>query len=339
MATVPPESFSPPAHTWKLGETPWLNRWSAPAARCRVIIDNDFAGDPDDLVQLVHHLLSPSVEIPLIVSSHLHTGHGSDDAAAADGADVARSVFARMGLDAESVLCVGAECGMSDSTSPQASAATERIVAEALRDDPRPLYYAAGGSLTDLASALLLHPEIAGRMTLVWIGGFGHDEDLTGLVADDEYNFSMDVVAAGVVFDTADLDIWQIPRTTYGACAISDAEMITQWALAGPVGAHLRDEVHAEMARFVDDSRALAETYVMGDSPLVLLTALTNFWGADASSSTYVTKPTPALLPGGSYRDRPDSRPMRLYTAVDVRLIFADLAAKLALFEAWQRGE
>ena len=35
--------------------------------RMRVIIDNDFSGDPDDLFALVHHVLLPSVEIPLII--------------------------------------------------------------------------------------------------------------------------------------------------------------------------------------------------------------------------------------------------------------------------------
>ena len=338
MATVPPSSSPLPAHFWTLGEHPWLGEWGGATARARVIIDNDFAGDPDDLVQLVHHLLSPSVEISLIVSSHLHVGHGSPDTAAAEGAEVVRSIVERMGLDAGDVLCAGAERALTDATTPQASAATERILAEAMRDDPRQLFYVAGGSLTDLASALILHPSIAGHLTLIWIGGFGHDEDLSGLVPDDEYNFSMDVAAAGVVFDAPELEIWQVPRTTYATCIMSDAEMITQWAMAGPLGAHLRDEVRAEMERFSGADRAVAETYVLGDSPLVLLTALTNFWAADASSCSYVVKPTPALLPDGSYRERPDARPMRLYTAVDVRLMHADLAAKLTLFEAWQRS-
>src|SRR5262245_66623113 len=42
--------------------------------RMRVIIDNDFSGDPDDLFALVHHVLSPSIEIPLIIGSHLSVG-------------------------------------------------------------------------------------------------------------------------------------------------------------------------------------------------------------------------------------------------------------------------
>src|SRR5215471_5665883 len=42
--------------------------------RMRVIIDNDFGGDPDGLFALVHHLLSPSVEIRGIIGSHLRPG-------------------------------------------------------------------------------------------------------------------------------------------------------------------------------------------------------------------------------------------------------------------------
>ena len=37
--------------------------------RMRVIIDNDFAGDPDGLLQLAHHLLSPSVDIRAVIGS------------------------------------------------------------------------------------------------------------------------------------------------------------------------------------------------------------------------------------------------------------------------------
>ena len=38
-------------------------------SRARVIIDNDFGGDPDGLFQLAHHVLSPSVEIKAIIGS------------------------------------------------------------------------------------------------------------------------------------------------------------------------------------------------------------------------------------------------------------------------------
>ncbi|MEP7319669.1 MAG: hypothetical protein ABI921_13035 [Panacibacter sp.] len=46
--------------------------------RMRIIIDNDFGGDPDGLFELVQHLLSPSVDIRAIIGSHLRAGDGFD---------------------------------------------------------------------------------------------------------------------------------------------------------------------------------------------------------------------------------------------------------------------
>lgn len=47
--------------------------------RMRVIVDNDFSGDPDGLFQLAHLLLSPSVDVRAIIGSHLKVGDGFDN--------------------------------------------------------------------------------------------------------------------------------------------------------------------------------------------------------------------------------------------------------------------
>jgi inosine-uridine nucleoside N-ribohydrolase len=66
----------------------------------------------------------------------------------------------------------GAAAAIPDARAPAPSPGAELIVAEALKDDPRPLHVAFLGPLTDTASALLLAPEIAGRdVRVVWIGG------------------------------------------------------------------------------------------------------------------------------------------------------------------------
>ena len=36
--------------------------------RCRVVLDNDWAGDPDGLVALAHHLLSPANRVDAVTS-------------------------------------------------------------------------------------------------------------------------------------------------------------------------------------------------------------------------------------------------------------------------------
>src|SRR3954468_10963993 len=46
--------------------------------RYRLISDNDYSGDPDGLYQLVHHLLSPSVDVRAVIGSHLAPGDPFD---------------------------------------------------------------------------------------------------------------------------------------------------------------------------------------------------------------------------------------------------------------------
>ena len=71
------------------------------------------------------------------------------------------------------------------------------------------------------------------------------------------------------------------------------------------------------------------ETYVLGDNPLVLLAALQSAFEADPSSSQYVIRPAPTIDDSGRYVQRKDGRPIRVYTHLDVRLMFEDLFAKL----------
>ncbi|WP_296666774.1 nucleoside hydrolase [Demequina sp.] len=329
-----------PAHKrWRLGAIPWLDE-AERAPRTRVIVDNDFMGDPDDLFQLVHHLLSPSVEIPLIVASHLHAGEPWDPSEnqAANAALVARDVMARMGVDGEDRIVVGAEHALVDPATPRDTPAARAIIAEALRDDPRPLYYCAGGGLTDLASALLLEPAIAHRMTLVWIGGSEHEG--LGLLAPGvppaEYNLTIDTPSARAVFGDTAIPIWQIPRPTYRQALVTMAELRVGIRPLGAVGAYLYDELAVVGTMLAQHGMNAGETYVLGDQPLVLLTALQTAFEPDPASSDYVTRPTPRIDADGLYVDNPDGRPMRVYTQVDNRLTFDDMRAKLAELAAWQ---
>ncbi|MFI2752001.1 nucleoside hydrolase [Cellulomonas sp. P22] len=338
MATIPEDVTRPDVPRWRLGEHPWLEGAPPAPSAVRVIIDNDFAGDPDDLFQLVHHVLSPAVDIALVVSSRLRMEDGVSTTSAADGARVAEDVFGRMGLESTDRVVAGAEVPLPDRNTPCPSPAVDRIIAEALRDDPRPLFYAAGGGLTDLASAYLLQPEIADRLVLVWIGGFEH-EPVPWLgepaLVSEEYNLSIDVCAAQVLFDAPGLEVWQVPRSTYRTCVLSDAEMRVRVRAAGPLGRHLDDEVRAEMLRHATAGRPPSEVYVLGDSPLVLLTALRSYWEDDATSCEYVRRSKPSLTPEGRYVGSRERTLMRVYTRVDARTMNEDFHAKLALFEAW----
>ncbi|WP_432968786.1 nucleoside hydrolase [Dactylosporangium sp. CA-233914] len=305
-----------------------------------MIIDNDFSGDPDDLYQLVHHLLSPTVAIRAVIASHLREGDPFDAGPrTADNAVlVVEDVFARLGLDSTEVIFGGANDSLADRTTPQDSPAATAIIDEALRDDESPLFYVAGGGLTDLASAYLLEPRIADRMTVIWIGGPEH----RGLASPPpgampiEYNLLIDVTAAQVVFNDAAFTIWQVPRDVYRQCLVSNAELRLRVATAGELGRYLYDEVAQVIEREAAAGPGAAGTYILGDSPLVLLTALVSPFEPDTSSSRHVGRPTPSIGDDGGYLDVPGARPMRVYTWVDTRLMFEDFYLKLHEFSSWQ---
>ena len=299
-------------------------------ARARVIIDNDFSGDPDGLFALAQHVLSRSVAIPLIVGSHLHLRDPWDPSAtqASNAAAAAGELLRQMGRRGYRVIA-GAEAAIPSRAEWRPSPATAAIVREALREDTDlPLYYAAGAGLTELALAWLAEPRIARRLKLVWIGGAEHP----GLAlpppgaSAQEYNLLIDLLAAQVVFNESDIEIWQVPRDAYRQMLFSHAEL-DLLARSGATGRWLAGRIEALLARA--SALKLGETYILGDSPLVTLTALQSPFEPDPSSSEYRLIPTPRVGGGGEYLRAPGAREMRVYTRIDTRLTFADMIAKL----------
>lgn len=300
--------------------------------RLRVIVDNDLSGDPDGLFQLAQHLRSPSVEIRTIIGSHLHEKEPFDpsERQAANAAAKAHELLALMGLAGSVPVIAGAEKALVSPARLAITPAAQAIITEALRDDPRPLYYCAGAGLTDLAMAWLIEPRIAGRLTLVWIGGGEHK----GLALPPpgappaEYNLTIDRIAAQVVFNQSAIPIWQIPRSAYRQMLVSSAELAELKARSA-LGAWLVGHVERLSSMAAGAGLTIGETYILGDSPLVTLTALQSSFEPDPSSSEYVVRATPQIADNGLYRANSKGRPMRIYTRIDTRLTFADMSAKL----------
>ncbi|MBT0669143.1 nucleoside hydrolase [Novosphingobium profundi] len=302
-------------------------------AQARVIIDNDFAGDPDGLFQLAHHLLSPSLDIPLLVSSHLPVAFGGLTSAQ-DGVAKVEQLTKAMAIASPPPVLAGAPLPIANRAAWKPSPATAAIVREALREDTEaPLVYAAGASLTELALAWLAEPRIGRRLKLVWIGGREHPGLALPPPGPDEaeFNFTIDPIAAQVIFNESDIEIWQVPRDAYRQMLYSNAEL-DELAGSGPIGAFLKDELDKMAANLAHipafAAMPASETYVLGDSPLVTLTALLSPIQPDPSSSRYVAMPTPRLADDGRYQTRAGARPMRVYTAIDSRLTIRDMTAK-----------
>ncbi|MET0886725.1 MAG: nucleoside hydrolase, partial [Mycetocola sp.] len=190
-----------------------------------------------------------------------------------------------------------------------------------------------GGGLTELANAYLAEPAISRRLTAVWIGGAGYTEiqPAEPRMFGAEYNMDIDVPSAQIVYASS-IPLWQVPEDAYRRCLVSWAELRERVGGLGGFGAHLM----AALDEFADlvgvhGGLNLGETYALGDSPLVLLTALQSAFDPDPASSESQIVPRPSITDSGWYgAAQPDRPPVRVFTRLDTRLMFEDMYAKFA---------
>lgn len=291
---------------------------SAPSRRIpvakltRVIVDNDYAGDPDGLVALAHQLLTESTEVVAITGTTLTPPHDMPGGVPGSAQSAAREVVQWLTPTTEPAVPADTSTPFLELTSiPDASRV---ILDEAEKSSDLPLFVTCGGPLTNIAAALREDPTLAERMTLCWIGGGAYPE------GGWEYNLALDTPAAQFVFNESSAEIHQFPLTTYRQCAFSIAELEFVLSGGGPFGAWLYE-------RFTNPPTAIriGDHWPQGDSPVVLTTAL----GTESSSTRSL--PVPWIADDLSYREHPHSREMVLYDRVDTRLLFSDFAARISL--------
>lgn len=283
----------------------------------RVIVDNDFAGDPDGLVALAHQLLSPRTKVVLVTSSALsqHPPAGEPvRGSAALGRTIAQELIRLGGFGAVSVEAGSETPGVGPE---QVSAAARAIVAEAMRDDPLPLFITCGGPLTNIAAALRLEPRIASRATLVWIGGGNYP------AGGWEYNCLMDLDAARQVVERSAIPLWQVPQGAYRQMQYPISAMRTRLRAVSPLGKWIYDRF-TNPPSFID----VGGTWPLGDSPLVLLTAIST------ESSTARDIPARRILLDGRYGEEVPGRTLQVYETLDARLVFEDFFALMEIHAA-----
>ena len=312
----------------------------AQGGRVKVLIDNDLCGDGDGLFHLVHQLLCTSSDVRGIVGAHVGAraqawGQTAGEAAARNNAEISASraseILELVGKAGTITVKPGAPGPMQDEGTPIESEGARLIIEEARKASPeRPLYLLFGGPLTDIASAWLMDPSISRNVILVWIGGqeypFGHPfppEHLRGnnLV---EYNLRLDVASARTVFNRSDLTVWQIPRDVYRQAMYSMAEIDDKIAPLGKIGAYLS----GKMGGFA----RMADTYVLGDSPLCLVSTLTTTFEPGAAGCFYETTAAPYITGEGLYDFTRAGREIIVYKSIDTRLLFGDMESRIRLF-------
>lgn len=297
-----------------------------PSNYLRVVSDNDYAGDPDGLVQLAHLLLCKTVETRLVISSHLRhdVPWPVPDLPAAEGARLARELAISLNSEAVSVVA-GQEQQFSPGQTGE-SEASVRLLEEFHKQPDQKLYYLCGGPLTTLAAALEQEPAMAKSVHLIWIGGHGYDPQ--NPETDPEFNTWADIEAARLVFEHLET-IWQVPKTTYANACVSAAEFSRELTQGGPAGKLILEryeEIHTFAASI---GLNLGEIHVLGDSPVVLLTALQNTMEKAPTSCEWIDIPRRAIGSNGLYGDQLQGLTTRVITNLDVRLMVTDFYEKL----------
>jgi inosine-uridine nucleoside N-ribohydrolase len=282
--------------------------------RTRVIINTDAKNEADDQFAIVHALLTPSFQLHGLIPAHFGTAKSATSLQ--DSHDEVMLLLRLMGLEGKVRVVDGAAAAIPGVATPAPSAGAELIIEQALRDDPRPLHVAFLGPLTDMASALLLAPEIARRnVRVIWIGG-GYWP-----VGNREYNLSNDIAAANVVARSG-VGIWQIPMRVYRHMGVSYAELYERVHGKGEIGRYLVEQVVAWNERMVAEP---VEYRALGDQP-----AIGVMMYPECGASEWVPGPEYNELMNYVHTGR--NRPVKLYQNVDQRFILEDLFAKLARF-------
>lgn len=286
----------------------------------RLITDTDAKNEADDDFAVVQALLSPKIDNVGLVAAHYGQRRHADSMLRSF--KELETVVDKMGFTGQVPIYHGAKHGLPDAATPVDSEGIRLIIDEAMKADDRPLYVIFLGPLTDIASAYLIEPRIARRLTVIWIGG--------GLYPNggEEYNLSNDIHAVNVVF-ASNMEVWQVPKDVYEMIPVTLAELEYRVRPHGEIGKYLCDQLmeHA----MTDEPRRSpfrsGECWVLGDSPAVGLILYEDRFSFEWMQA-------PAVGADMNYIHTKRFRPIRVYRKIDSRLILEDFYAKLALFAA-----
>jgi inosine-uridine nucleoside N-ribohydrolase len=284
-----------------------------PEARQRVIVNTDAKNEADDQFAIVHAVLTPSFELLGIIPAHFGTRKSATSMQ--DSHDETMLLLRLMGLEGDVRVADGATHALPDESTPVDSPGARLIIEEAMKDDDRPLHIAFYGPVTDMASALLLEPQIEERnVRVIWIGGGVWPN------GGPEYNLSNDIHAANVVMKS-NLEVWQVPRSTYRTMGVTYAELIEKVYPQGEIGKYLIEQLLEFNAR----TRPEMEYRSLGDSPCIGIIL-------DPECGRWSWRPAPTFDQQMHYIHSGKYRPIRVYEDVNTRFIHEDLFAKLAQF-------
>ena len=311
-------------------------RLAPPAPGARVVIDTDAANEIDDPFAIAWALLSPgqlqvdAVHAAPFSFAHRLAGQPGPPkdlrpyAPPGEGmwrsVDEIRRTFAALGEPERGRVFAGAERYLPSPHEPVHSPAVADLI-ERARAQPadQPLYLLALGCLTNPASALLLAPDIADRLVIVWTSGYpSHAPHVN-----QSFNLEQDPHATRVVLASG-VPVVYLPGFHVGAQLRLSLPEMERWVKGQvAIGDHLPHlYTHNPLGEMQGIHSFFAHSWVIWD-----LVCVAWMLQPDWMPSTLVR--TPRLAADGRWQADPAGSPMREAYAVRRDAVFGDFFTKL----------
>lgn len=207
----------------------------------RVILDTDTYNEIDDQFALALAMLSPDViDLVAVCAAPFHNDKSDSYA---DGMERSyREIGICAGLVKEShgveipPYYRGSVERMPDVDTPVPSEAAEAIYRHVMESDGI-TYIAAIGAITNVSSAILLHPEIKEKIAVLWLGGGAR------WFSASEFNLNGDVSAANALYKSG-VPLLQIPAAGVSSHLIVTIHELEHFLRGNsPLGDYLCDNV------------------------------------------------------------------------------------------------
>jgi purine nucleosidase len=179
-----------------------------PQGKITMVLDTDTYNEVDDQFALAYALSSPerlNVEAVYAAPFFNERSHGPKDGMEKSYEEIVR-LLGKMNVPSQGFVYKGSDKYLTDLDNPVESAAARDIVSRSkFHNEDNPLYVVSIGAITNVASAILMDPEIIKSIVVVWLGGNPLYWNNT-----KEFNLSQDIMSARVIFDSG-VPLVQIP--------------------------------------------------------------------------------------------------------------------------------
>lgn len=250
-------------------------------AKVRMVLDTDTKNEVDDQFALTYaSLLSDEGTVSLeavYAAPFTHRPAPSAGEGMEQSYEEILRILGLLGKNPEGLAFRGSDRFMNGT--PVDSPAARDLIARAMKSTPDdPLYVVAIGAITNVASAIVMQPEIIDRIVVVWLGGTATDEAFA-----NEYNLEQDPDASRIVLDCG-VPFVQLPcrgvvdgfRTT-----LSELERFIDGKT--PIGSYL-----TSLIREADNGRAYSR--IIWDVTAVGFTAHPEWFRSSLIHTPYLTE-------------------------------------------------